>query len=391
MMSINDGRPMHVVHAYKIYRPDADGGIPQVIHMLTGTENKRIESEIVVARYRGRARAYDLDGVPVTAVASIGTALSTPLAPLYLFVLRKLARNADILVHHAPFPLTDIGVFLGLKKTTALVVYWHAEVVGRTLLLSILAPIIRSALRRADRIIVSDQAMLASSAFLKPHLSKCVVVPYGLDVDYWNTLDAAGCTRVAELRLQYPRLILAVGRLVGYKGFDILLNALKSVDAQLVIIGEGPLFQDLKTLAARNGMEHRVVLKGRVTSDEIKCHIHASRLFVLPSVTEAEAFGLVQVEAMAAGRPVINTQLSTAVPHVARNGLEGITVPPNDSLALGSAISTLLSDPGLAERLGRAGRDRARSEFGCDTYRARIEEAFEGALHERRAVSASSV
>ena len=93
---------------------------------------------------------------------------------------------------------------------------------------------------------------------------------------------------------------------------------------------------------------------------------------------------------MAAGRPVINTQLATAVPHVARNGLEGITVLPHDSLALGSAITTLLSDPGLAERLGRAGQNRARSEFGCDTYRARIEDAFEGALHHRRAVSAGT-
>lgn len=379
---------MHVVHAYKIYRPDADGGIPQVIHMLTGTRNKGIDSEVLVARYRGPARTYGLDGVPVTAVASIGTVFSTPLAPSYPFVLRRLARRADLLLHHAPFPLTDIGILLGLKKATALVIYWHAEVIGRAFLMTILAPVIRAALRRADKIIVSDEAMLSSSIFLRPHLSKCVVVPYGLDVDYWNTLDAAARTKVTELRLQYPRLILAVGRLVGYKGFDILLNALKSVDAQLVIIGEGPLFQDLKALATKNGIGHRVFLKGRVTSDEIKHYIHASRLFVLPSVTEAEAFGLVQVEAMAAGRPVINTRLATAVPHVARNGLEGITVPPNDPLALGSAISTLLSDPGLAERLGRAGQDRARSEFGCETYRARIEAVFEDALHSHRASSA---
>lgn len=104
---------MHVVHAYKIYRPDADGGIPQVIHMLQKIQNKAIKSEILVARYRGPARSDHLDGVPVTAVTSIGTAFSAPLAPLYPFVLRRLARKADILVHHAPFPLTDIWNFSG--------------------------------------------------------------------------------------------------------------------------------------------------------------------------------------------------------------------------------------------------------------------------------------
>jgi|ERR1700687_4135137 len=377
---------MNIVHAYKIYLPDADGGIPHVLHMLTGTETREITSRILVARYRGFSKTYRVDGIPVTAVASIGTMFSTPLAPLYPFVLRRLATDADVLVHHAPFPLTDIGILLGLRKRTALVLYWHAEIIGRPFLLAFLTPLLRAALRRADKIIVSDETMLTSSAFLGPYRSKCVIVPYGLDVDYWSTLEESAKAKVAKLRVQYPRLIVAVGRLVAYKGYDILLDALKSVDAQLIILGEGPLNQDLNAQAARNGIGHRVFLKGRVSNDVIKHYVHACRLFVLPSVSKAEAFGLVQLEAMAAGRAVINTNLATGVPHVARNNLEGITVPIKDSSALASAIETLLSNPELTEKLGRSGQVRARSVFGRAIYLARIEDVFEDAVRRRREV-----
>lgn len=380
---------MNIVHAYKIYRPDADGGIPQVIHMLAGSDNCEIKSQILVARYRGFSKTYELDGTPVKGVGALATVFSTPLAPSYPFVLRKLGRNADVIVHHAPFPLTDIGILLGLRKTTALVVYWHAEIVGRPILQTLLAPAMRAALRRADKIIVSNKAMLANSPLLRAHESKCVVIPYGLDLDYWAALNEADLEKVAELRRQFPRLVLAVGRLVSYKGFHVLLDALASVDAQLVIIGEGTLYEDLKVQAARNGVGHRVILKGRVRADEIKQYIHASRVFVLPSVTNAEAFGLVQVEAMAAGRPVINTDLPTAVPHVARHNLEGITVPTNDSSALASAISLLLSNPELAERLGRFGQARAQSEFARNVFRRRVEDVLTDALRKRREVPES--
>lgn len=376
---------MKILHAFKVFPPDLDGGIPQVIRMLSKNDNLRIKSRILVARFRGHARTYSLDGVAVRAVASLGTVLSMPIAPSYPFVLRALAGKADVIVHHAPFPLSDLGIALGLRKSTALVVYWHAEIVGRRSLLRLLSPFMRAALRRADKIIVSDPAMLTGSLFLKPHQSKCVVIPYGLDVEYWRTTETFDLAKISEIRQRYPHLILSVGRLVSYKGFSVLLDAVASVDnAQLVIIGEGPLYKDLMTQAAERGIKDRVFFKGRLSSEEIRQYIHACRLFVLPSVNEAEAFGLVQVEAMAAGRAVINTYLTTAVPNVARHGYEGLTVPANDSSALAAAIRTLLSDPKFAERLGRAGSARARSEFTASVYRMRVEAVFQDAIRERR-------
>lgn len=377
---------MKVVHAYKIYRPDVEGGIPQVIAMLAGSRAE-MTSRILVARFRGWSRHFVMDGTPVTALASLGTLFSTPLAPTYPFVLRRFAHEADVLVHHAPFPLTDIGIATGLSERTALVVYWHAEILGRALLHKLLTPVIKSTLCRADRIVVSDRAMIDNSDFLNPHRDKCSIVRYGLDIDYWSNLGESGQATVAKLRQQYPRLVVAVGRLVGYKGLDVLLNALPAADAQLVIIGEGPLLKDLKQQANRNGIADRVFFKGRVTADDIKHHLHAAKMLVLPSVTDAEAFGLVQVEAMAAGVPVINTNLPTTVPNVARHDREALTVAVGDASALAQAVNLLLKDSALAERLGRSGRGRARSEFSREAYGAKIEQVLCQALAHRRAMS----
>nr|WP_246664418.1 glycosyltransferase [Tardiphaga sp. P9-11] len=355
--------------------------------MLTGSRAETMTSRILVARFRGWSRHFVMDGTPVTALASLGTLFSTPLAPTYPFVLRRFAREADVLVHHAPFPLTDIGIAAGLGERTALVVYWHAEILGRALLRKLLTPAIKSALCRADRIVVSDGAMIDNSDFLKPHRDKCSIVRYGLDIDYWSNVGEAGQTTVAKLRQQYPRLIVAVGRLVGYKGLDVLLNALPSAEAQLVIIGDGPLLEDLKQQAKRNGIADRVFFKGRVTADDIKHHLHAAKMLVLPSVTDAEAFGLVQVEAMAAGLPVINTSLPTTVPNVARHDREGLTVAVGDASALAQAMNLLLEDSALAQRLGYAGHGRARSEFSREAYSARIAQVLDQALAHRRALS----
>ena len=104
----------------------------------------------------------------------------------------RRARSADVVVHHAPLPLNDAAILLGLPDEVALIVYWHADIVGYPLLKRLVAPLTRRALARADRIVVSGQPMIDHSEFLRPHAEKCAVLPYGMDLDYWRTLDAGG-------------------------------------------------------------------------------------------------------------------------------------------------------------------------------------------------------
>ncbi len=371
---------MRVLHSYKVFPPDIVGGITEVIAYIAEGMAPRHESSVLVARSRGWGRRYIWESLPVEALFSFGTLLSTPIAPSFPFVLAKRSRKADLVALHQPFPLNDIGASLGLPCKTALVVHWHGEIVRQRSLTGLVAPLIRRTLARAQRIVVSHPTLVSASPFLAAHGEKCAVIPYGIDVAYWAELDGAQRRRVEELRSRYPRLVLATGRLVPYKGFDVLIEALRRVDATAIIVGEGPLRHDLLRLAQQHGVADRLILAGRLSRDDLKVHLHAARIYAFPSVGAAEAFGIVQLEAMAVGLPIVNTNLPTGVPHVARHGLEALTVPPNDPAVLAAAIGQLLDDAALAQRLGAAGRRRATTEYDLQAFVKRIEDVYEQAV-----------
>jgi glycosyltransferase involved in cell wall biosynthesis len=371
---------LRVLHAYKVFPPDIVGGITEVIAYIAEGMAPRHESSILVARSRGWGRRYSFGAIPVEALFSFGTLLSTPIAPSFPFVLARRSRKVDLVALHHPFPLSDLGVGLGLPRRTALVVHWHSEILRARPLAGLLAPLIRRTLARAQRIIVSHPALASETPFLAAHADKCAVVPFGIDVAYWAELDGAQRQRVGDLHSRYPRLVMATGRLVPYKGFDVLIEALSRVDAAAIVVGEGPLRHDLLRLAQQRGVAERLILAGMLSRDDLKVHLHAAQLCAFPSVGAAEAFGIVQLEAMAAGLPIVNTNLPTGVPHVARHGVEALTVPPSDPAALAAAIAQLLDDRALAQRLGAAGRRRATTEYDLQSFVKRIEDVYDQAV-----------
>ena len=377
---------MKILHAYKIFLPEINGGIPAVIVALLRM-GRDVDNEIVVARRFGRARCYVFERAQVIAATTWGTLFSTPIAPSYPFVLHVRSQKADIVVHHMPFPLTDLGILIGLPSRTCLVVYWHADIVGRSILKTLAAPLIRRSLQRADKIVVSSEANAGVASMLSPYTAKVTVVPYGINTKYWMTKEPQQQHTIDSKRRSHPRLIVALGRLVHYKGYDILLQALTMVDATAVIIGEGQLRSDLETMARKLGVADRVTFAGSLETEQIKTWFYAARAFVLPSRTIAEAFGIVQIEAMATGLPVINTRLPTAVPLIARNDREGLTVEPDNAQELASAIRTLLDQPALAETLGAAGRARATAEYDETVFRSRMAIVYAEALKTRYRVS----
>lgn len=159
-------------------------------------------------------------------------------------------------------------------------------------------------------------------------------------------------------------MVLAIGRLVPYKGFDILVRAMRHVDGTLVLIGSGPERSSLEKLARSEGVADKISICGRI--DDLRPYFAAASVFALPSLTRAEAFGVVQLEAMAAGIPVINTELDSGVPEISVNGLTGITVPPRDANALAQAVQLLLDNPCLRAQLSKAARNRVLSEYTVD-------------------------
>ncbi len=159
-------------------------------------------------------------------------------------------------------------------------------------------------------------------------------------------------------------MLLAVGRLVPYKGFRFAIEAMPQVDGHLCIIGTGPEDSFLRQLARERNVAEKVTFLGRV--DDLRPYYQAASAFVLPSVTRAEAFGVVQLEAMASGTPIINTHLDSGVPEVAADGISAITVPPNDPNALAAAMNSLLSDPGLRSQLSAGGRHAVQETYALE-------------------------
>jgi rhamnosyl/mannosyltransferase len=154
-----------------------------------------------------------------------------------------------------------------------------------------------------------------------------------------------------------------VGRLVYYKGLDVLIQAMTKCPGTLALIGKGPLEAGLRRLCTDSGIASRVKFLGQVSDEQLVSFYHAADLLVLPSTQPTEAFGLVQVEAMACGLPVVSTDLPTGVPWVNQNGVTGLVVPPGDPDALAAAISRLLDDRALRTQMGEAGRRRAVEQF----------------------------
>lgn len=373
---------MRVVHAYKIAKPEMEGGIPEAIDILaSGLMARGIDNEIVVARAKGLKQSGIHNGVKVTRAASFGDVMSLPMSPTYPLLLKSRIRDADIVAFHTPFPLAD-PILAFLPSHQGLVVHWHADIVRQKRSAALLAPLRRAMLDRADRIVVAHETIVASNETLHAYRDKIVTIPYGIDVGHWEQETPEDRQEIDRLTHKYPVLFVTVGRLVTYKGFNVLIEAMTRVKGHLIICGEGPERDNLETMIRKEGLSERVMLAGKTSTTEMRRYLKAATGFVFPSITSAETFGIVQLEAMAAGAPIINTALTTAVPDIARDGQEALTVAPSDVAELAIAMRLMATDSSLRQHLIEAGKTRVTQEFSRDTFVARTlacyRDVFEG-------------
>ena len=375
---------MRILQTYKVYPPDVHGGISEVMARVSQLRTLSHDVRILVARDMGFSRQYLHEDTPVEAVASLGQLMSMPIAPTFPFALKRAARSCDVLALHHPFPLNDLSMLLGIPDNVAVVLHWHSEIAGARGQLPFIESMLRNTVERSDRIVVTNEAMIQASPFLSKVTEKCDVVPYGVDVDFWSTVNKDEETEIARIRAQHPHMIISIGRLVPYKGYPVLLDAMQQVDADLVLIGEGSQGDALKAQAKRLGLGDRVHFKGYLSRAEMKLLLHAAQVFVLPSISEAEGFGIVQVEAMASGLPVINTNLNTTVPLIARHEIEGLTVEVGNAQALASAINRLLGDGALSARLAANGRQRAQATYSNAAFLKGMQDVYQRACDARR-------
>jgi rhamnosyl/mannosyltransferase len=275
---------------------------------------------------------------------------------------QKIRESGADLVHlHMPNPTAALA-FIMSGFQGPLVLTWHSDIIRQRFLKVLFMPIERRLLRDARAIIATSPDYVAYSPSLYEHRPQCRIIPFGIPPTGEKQGDTAQVSMIQRL---YGRpLLLSIGRLVGYKGYRYLVRAMKYIDAHLLVIGDGPERLKLEGEVRSIGLSQRVHFLGRV--EETAPYYRACDIFVLPSIGRNEAFGIVQLEAMARGKPVVNTQLRSGVPFVSVNGFTGVTVPPADSQALARAINILLGDPQRCSAYGAAAESRVKREFSLE-------------------------
>jgi len=305
------------------------------------------------------------NGVDITRTGSMGRVWSEPISPSFLSHLRRA--DADIYHFHTPFPLGELGgwMFGGGRKMVA---WYHSDVLRQKRMIRLYRPVLEGFLKRCSAIMVSSPQLVRSSPVLSPLSGRCRVVNFGVDAQRFK-MDERVSRLAAELRDRYASagsLVLFVGRLVYYKGLDVLLAAAREVDAGLLILGRGPLSRKLALQVREAGISERVHFVPWADERDMPAYYHACDMLVLPSIARTEAFGLVLLEAQACGKPTISTELGTGTSYANLDGVTGYVVPPNDVSALASAMNRLLEDSGLREEMGARGRERVESEFSLE-------------------------
>ena len=363
-------RRLRVLHVGKYYPPH-HGGIETHLQVLCGGLQEHVDVRVIVASGGRHEVEERVDGIEV---ARVGTSFHLAGAPVCPGMVRRIRESdADVVHLHLPNPAA-VMAYLASGHSGRLVVSYHSDVVRQRVLDAAFRPILTRLLDRCEAIVVATPNYVESSPVLSRYRDRCRVIPYGIPIESFEPQDE----EVARIRERFgPRLVVSVGRLVYYKGFEYLIEAMRAVEGHLLIVGDGPLRGALEQRASALGVKGRVSLLGKV-GDTVP-YYQAAEVFALASVARSEAFGIVQLEAMACGKPVVNTRLDSGVPYVSRDGETGLTVPPAHAEAMAGAINRLLDDSDLRLRYGAAARARVESEFDQEVMVSRMLHLYDAA------------
>ena len=352
---------MNVLHVYKDYDPPVKGGIEGHINLLAnGLHRRNVSVRVLVANTNGRDAVTVEGAIPVYKARQWGRLASAPISPTFPRLLKQLGMGMDIVHFHFPNPTGEVAA-LCAGLTNRLVVTYHSDIVRQKRLKLIYQPFMIRFLSKVDRIIATSPHYRESSAILEKFRKKTTIIPLGIDshrfcLSHNQSSDPSG----------EPE-ILFIGRFRYYKGLHVLVNAMSHVSrGRLVLVGGGPEEANLQQMVAARNLGQRVKFAGELSHHQLIDRIQTCDFLVLPSVQRSEAFGIVLMEAMGCGKPVISTELGTGTSYVNQNGATGLVVPAGDPQALAIAINTLAEHSHTRRRMGCAARKRILNGFTAD-------------------------
>ncbi|MFO7626735.1 MAG: glycosyltransferase [Candidatus Fermentibacteraceae bacterium] len=338
---------MRILQVYKDVFPFTNGGIERYIHDLSSFLAQRGHEVAVLTAGSGlRQKSASVSGFTVIELPALGRVLSNPISLSYGRAMRRW--RPDVAHFHLPLPTAEVARLMDPGETPFIATY-HSDIVRQAFLLPLYGPLLKKFLKRAFLVLATSGRYARTSPYLKG-LDNLRVVPIGVDLSHF----APG----SEGRADH---FLFVGRFRSYKGIQILLDAWKAMASPppLVLAGGGPMEGWIRERIT--ALPVRIILNP--TDDELLALYRTAAALVLPSDRRSEAYGMVQLEAMACGTPVISTNLPTGVPWVNRHMKTGLVVPPGNATALAEAVARIRDDGPLSQELSRGALERAQRTF----------------------------
>ena len=374
---------MRILHVGKYFHPFR-GGMENFTLDLCRSQVRAGRRVAVLAhdeiRFRG-SRRLEFEGIEVYKAANLGEFVYAPMAPSFGLNFAHAVKSFRPDVIHLHMPNLS-AAWLAMRRPRApLVVHWHSDVVASgfdarlKFFYRFYRPMEKRILSMADAVIATSPDYLETSAALAPFKRKCRVIPLGLDP---ARLEAAGERPEWMRKERFSSTVLSVGRFTYYKGFEHLVRAAAELeDACFVIAGKGPLKDDIRKLADGLGLSGRIIMPGEIEDHELAWLYENCDAFCLPSIERTEAFGMVLLEAMSHGLPLVTTGVrGSGMNYVNRDGETGLIVPPADHKALAAALKEVLK-PGVRKSTADSCRRRFADNFHIEPVRGQFDQLYE--------------
>jgi len=358
---------MKILQFGKFYYPTFGGMERTMFEITEGFNARGIKCDVLCSNTKAQSEISQFDGYTAYRAATYGLINSAPISPKLISRLWKIHKNYDIIHIHHPDPMAFLALYL-VRPSSKIVIQWQSDIVRQAKMLKFFLPLQDWVLKRADRIIVASEAYAKHSPHLRQYLEKTEIIPLGIsDASFY--VDEAKVEQIKE-KYSDKKIVLTFGRLVTYKGFEYLVEAARHLsDDYVVLIGGGGVEEKkLSELIRKYKLENKVHLLGHVDESEKYNYYQAASLFCLPSVTKAEAYGIVLLEAMAFGLPIVSSRIEeSGMTWVNQDKVTGILVPPRSPEALAGAIMQIGKDPEIYRKFSENCLERYRSVFTRET------------------------
>ena len=352
------------------------GGVEKVMYdLMMGLSELGVSCDMLCALSDGGSRIVRLnENARLIGCRTWVKLAATMISPDMILTLRRVCREYDVIHVHHPDPMACLALLLSGYKGKV-VLHWHADIEKQKVLLRFYMPLQKWLLKRADVIVGTTPVYLAASPYLKSVQDKVCCLPIGVK----PVLPPVEET--AKIRSSYPgkKIIFSLGRLVAYKGFSYLVEAAQYLGDDYVVLigGAGPLEAELKSQIQALGLEDKVKLLGRISDEEVVAYYGACTLFCMSSVFKTEAFGIVQIEAMSCGKPIVATRIpGSGVAWVNEHKVSGLNVEPMNAQQLAEAIVAIAEDENVYKTYCEGAAQRYRELFTKQSMIANVQEIY---------------